>query len=77
MIIPKTAINLFLLAAILTMVSFSNATKDIAAIKIGTKTWATKNLDVATFRNGDPIPEAKTNEEWIKSGNEEKAAGEW
>jgi hypothetical protein len=26
--------------------------------------WTTKNLDVDTFRNGDIIPEAKTDEEW-------------
>ncbi len=35
---------------------------------IGTQVWMTKNLDVAKFRNGDPIPEAKTNEEWKKAG---------
>jgi uncharacterized protein (TIGR02145 family) len=34
----------------------------------------TKNLDVATFRNGDPIPEAKTNEEWLQAGIEGKPA---
>lgn len=34
-------------------------------IVIGTQTWTTKNLDVATFRNGDTIPQAKTNKEWI------------
>jgi uncharacterized protein (TIGR02145 family) len=33
-------------------------------VKIGTQVWMDKNLDVTTFRNGDPIPEAKTNEEW-------------
>jgi len=26
--------------------------------------WAGKNLDLATFRNGDKIPEAKTSAEW-------------
>ena len=33
-------------------------------VTIGTQVWMTKNLDVSTFRNGDPIPQAKTNEEW-------------
>ena len=33
-------------------------------VTIGTQVWMTKNLDVSTFRNGDPIPEAKTVEEW-------------
>jgi uncharacterized protein (TIGR02145 family) len=35
---------------------------------IGKHEWTTKNLNVDKFRNGDPIPEAKTNEEWKKAG---------
>jgi uncharacterized protein (TIGR02145 family) len=41
---------------------------------IGSQTWTTKNLDVATFRNGDVIPEAKTNEEWEAVGKNKQAA---
>jgi predicted RNase H-like nuclease (RuvC/YqgF family) len=37
------------------------------SVKIGTQTWMTENLNVSTFRNGDPIPEAKTNEDWEKA----------
>ena len=33
-------------------------------IKIGTQVWMTKNLNVDKFRNGDPIPESKTTNEW-------------
>jgi hypothetical protein len=33
-----------------------------------------ENLNVSTFRNGDPIPEAKTDEEWKKAGKEGKPA---
>ena len=47
---------------------------NLEEIKIGTQTWATKNLDVSTFRNGDIIPEAKTNEEWIAAGDSGKPA---
>jgi uncharacterized protein (TIGR02145 family) len=36
-------------------------------VTIGTQVWMTKNLDVSIFRNGDPIPQAKTNEEWKKA----------
>ncbi len=36
--------------------------------KIGDKIWMSQNLDVSIFQNGDPIPEAKTNEEWQKAG---------
>ena len=38
------------------------------------QTWMAKNLDVETFRNGDPIPEAKTKEEWEKAGREQRPA---
>ena len=43
-------------------------------VTIGTQVWMTKNLDVATFRNGDPIPQAKTDEEWEKAGENEQPA---
>jgi uncharacterized protein (TIGR02145 family) len=33
-----------------------------------------ENLNVDRFRNGDPIPEAKTKEEWKKVGKESKPA---
>ena len=39
-------------------------------IKIGSQTWSTKNLDVSSFRNGEAIPEARTNAEWQKAGEE-------
>ena len=43
-------------------------------VTIGEQTWMAENLNVSKFRNGDEIPEAKTNEEWIKAGNEGKPA---
>ena len=43
-------------------------------VTIGAQVWMTKNLDVATFRNGDPIPQAKTNEEWEKAGENKQPA---
>lgn len=43
-------------------------------VTIGTQVWTTKNLDVATFRNGDSIPHAKTNEEWTKAGESKQPA---
>jgi uncharacterized protein (TIGR02145 family) len=67
----KTIITL--VGTYLLLISCGN-TGSNSSIKIGTQTWATKNLDVSTFRNGDPIPEAKTNEEWTKSGLEQKPA---
>ena len=43
-------------------------------VTIGKQVWMTKNLDVSTFRNGDPIPEAKTNEAWKAAGENKQPA---
>jgi uncharacterized protein (TIGR02145 family) len=43
-------------------------------VTIGKQTWMTKNLDVTSFRNGDPIPEAKTDEDWKNANNSGKPA---
>ena len=52
-------VNLILILFVcLGTISFSQT------VTIGTQVWMTKNLDVDRFRNGDPIPEAKTEEEW-------------
>ena len=57
-------------------ISFSQSTGTITdssdgkvykTVVIGSQTWMSENLNVSTFRNGDPIPEAKTNEEWKKA----------
>ena len=34
-------------------------------------------MEVSTFRNGDTIPEAKTNEEWVAAGKNEQPAWCW
>jgi uncharacterized protein (TIGR02145 family) len=41
---------------------------------IGSQVWQTKNLNVDRFRNGDPIPEAKTKEAWVAAGENRKPA---
>ena len=41
-------------------------------VKIGNQIWMAENLNVDKFRNGDPIPQAKTNEEWEKAGKMKK-----
>jgi uncharacterized protein (TIGR02145 family) len=43
-------------------------------IQIGNQIWMKENLKVKTFRNGDPIAESKTTEEWIKLHEEKKPA---
>ncbi len=42
--------------------------KAISDVTIGKQVWMAKNLSVDKFRNGDPITQAKTQEEWEKSG---------
>ena len=41
---------------------------------IGGKILSAKNLNVSKFRNGDPIPEAKTEAEWMAAINSQKPA---
>ncbi len=43
-------------------------------IKIGNQVWMSENLNVETFRNGDPIPHANTIEEWEKAGKNKQPA---
>ncbi len=43
-------------------------------VTIGTQVWMKENLNVSTFRNGDPIHEAKTAEEWEAAGEAKQAA---
>lgn len=51
--------------------SLSDLLFDLAhSIKIGDQVWMDVNLNVSHFRNGDPIPEAKTSEEWSLAGKE-------
>jgi uncharacterized protein (TIGR02145 family) len=38
------------------------------SVTIGKQEWMAENLNVVTFRNGDSIPKAKTEEEWVKAG---------
>lgn len=48
--------------------------KDSGTLMIGTQDWAVVNLNVSTFRNGDTIPEARTNKEWVTAGESAKPA---
>lgn len=43
-------------------------------VNISGQIWMADNLNVGTFRNGDPIPQAKTNEEWLKAGANKQPA---
>ena len=43
-------------------------------VLIGEDEWMTENLSVKKFNNGDLIPEAKTDAEWLKAGLDKTAA---
>jgi len=45
----------------------SNEESTSNEVTIGKHVWMSENLNVDKFRNGDPIPEAKTDEEWLKA----------
>jgi uncharacterized protein (TIGR02145 family) len=57
--------KIFTLYSILSFsqINEKNDTKEDEVI-IGSQVWMSKNLDVVKFRNGDLIPEAKTEMEW-------------
>ena len=64
----KIATLLFITIVSISSFGFSQS------VTIGTQTWTTLNLDVATLRNGDVIPQAKTDEEWKAAGENKQAA---
>lgn len=46
----------------------------ITEVKIGNQIWMGENLNVDKFRNGDPIPEARTDKEWVAAGDNKQPA---
>lgn len=48
--------------------------EDEKTVSIDLQEWSTKNMNTAFFRNGDSIPEAKTDDEWKKAAIEGKPA---
>ena len=66
--------NTKFLFASLAMILGLNPIFQAQTVTIGKQVWMTKNLDVSTFRNGDPIPEAKTDEAWKAAGENKQPA---
>jgi uncharacterized protein (TIGR02145 family) len=48
--------------------------KSTEQVIMGEQTWMKYNLDVATFRNGDTILQAQSNEDWEKAGFNQQPA---
>lgn len=70
----------FLLSGLLLSVIFLTAqVKDFEGkvyktVVIGSQTWMAENLQTSHFANGDLIPEAKTDEEWLAAARSGKPA---
>jgi uncharacterized protein (TIGR02145 family) len=74
-------VSLFLALLVTAVISFSafvrvNKTSQVTPneVTIGKQVWMSENLNVDKFRNGNPIPQAKTDEEWLKAGKNGKPA---
>ncbi len=67
-----------ILMVILYKGAYSQVTKMEAetykSVKIGNQIWMAENLSVSHFRNGDPITQANTEQEWSKAGSLHQAA---
>jgi uncharacterized protein (TIGR02145 family) len=57
-----------------TVKSKAEPPKDLESIAIGSQRWEMVNLNVSTFRNGDSIPQVKSNKDWVAAGDAGKPA---
>lgn len=64
----------------ITLCSFNRLNKKIEEntvfkeIEIGKQVWMAQNLNIDTFNNGDSIPKAKTDVEWLLASQKKQAA---
>jgi len=63
----KTNFIMLMLSSVICFTVLNKADAQ-TSIKIGNQEWTSGNLNVATFKNGDTIPEAKTEEAWVEAG---------
>lgn len=71
----KTLMAVLFILALLQHVAAQAASKEgFPAVKIGSQTWMSENLNVGTFRNGDKILEVRSAAAWIKAYNEKTPA---
>lgn len=58
--------KLFFIIVSVLYINTVEAQKNDTGVKIGNQIWKAKNLDVTTYRNGDPIPMVSDNATWEK-----------
>jgi len=69
----KTSVGFVYLLPCLMLITLANA-QDFKSVQMGKQTWMTENLNVDTFQNGDPIPQAITEEEWMNAAEAKEPA---
>lgn len=63
--------KIIIIIFLLPLICFS---QKINEVKIGTQIWTSENLNVDVFRNGDPILQVRTQEEWNEAIKNHKPA---
>ncbi|CAN5214228.1 hypothetical protein BH09BAC3_BH09BAC3_26000 [soil metagenome] len=53
---------------------YGYGSSDAPTVTVGSQLWLGKNLNVDRFANGDPIPEAQTEEEWKRADTQKQSA---
>jgi uncharacterized protein (TIGR02145 family) len=48
--------------------------ESLSEVQMDSQVWSNRNLNIGKFRNGDPIPEAKSPEEWKNAGKNRQPA---
>lgn len=59
---------LLLLIPIFHTLNAQNSTAIVKSVKIGNQFWMSENIDVSTFRNGEAILHAQSDQEWEEAG---------
>jgi len=71
-------LTVFVLTLAITACNNADSNKEnanaIKTVKVGNAEWMAQNLNVATFRNGEPIPEAKNQQDWVNAGEKSQPA---
>lgn len=63
-----------LIVLLLSLLSANVNGQDYREIRLGDQVWMAENLNIVRFRNGDTIPEARSDEEWINAGKNKQPA---
>jgi len=53
---------------------YGYGSNDAPTVAVGGQQWLGKNLNVDRFANGDPIPQAQTEDEWIRADAQQQPA---